>query len=69
MKKRLICVLVAGVLPGLAAASPTGDQLKALQQQLAALQQEVKGLQSQLAAKPVAMPAPGRLWPGAGDPD
>lgn len=39
MKKRLISVLVAGVLPGLAAASPTGDQIKALQQQLAALQQ------------------------------
>ena len=58
MKKRLISVLVAGVLPGLAAASPTGDQIKALQQQLAALQQEVKGLQSQLAAKPVSKPAP-----------
>ena len=58
MKKRLISVLVAGVLPGLAAASPTGDQIKALQQQLAALQQEVEGLQSQLAAKPVSTPTP-----------
>ncbi|MGB8421309.1 DUF3138 family protein [Paraburkholderia sp.] len=68
MKKRLISALVAGVLPGLAAASPTGDQIKALQQQLATLQQEVKGLQSQLAAKPVAKPAPASTAAAAVDP-
>lgn len=49
MKKKLICLLVAGALPGLAMADATSDQLKALQQQLNALQKEVKSLKSELA--------------------
>ncbi len=49
MKKKLICLLVAGALPGLAFADSTSDQIKALQQQLNALQKEVKSLKSELA--------------------
>ncbi|MFC5431456.1 DUF3138 family protein [Paraburkholderia denitrificans] len=50
MRKKLICLLVAGALPGLAMADATSDQLKALQAQLNALQKEVKSLKSELAA-------------------
>ncbi|QBR00341.1 DUF3138 family protein [Paraburkholderia pallida] len=50
MKKKLICLLVAGALPGLAFADSTSDQIKALQQQLNALQKEVKSLKNELAA-------------------
>jgi outer membrane murein-binding lipoprotein Lpp len=61
MKKKLICLLVAGSLPGLAMADTTSDEIKALQAQLNALQKEVKQLRSEVAAKPkavVAAPAP-----------
>ena len=54
MRKKLICLLVAGALPGLAMADATSDQIKALQQQLNALQKEVKQLKSELATKPAA---------------
>ncbi|MFM0502463.1 DUF3138 family protein [Paraburkholderia caffeinilytica] len=58
MKKKLICLLVAGSLPGFAMADATSDQIKALQTQLNALQKEVKQLRSEAAAKPkVASPA------------
>ncbi|WP_322063489.1 DUF3138 family protein, partial [Paraburkholderia sp. J63] len=50
MKKKLICLLVAGALPGLAFADSTSDQIKALQAQLNALQKEVKSLKSEIAA-------------------
>lgn len=49
MRKKLICLLVAGALPGLAMADTTSDQIKALQTQLNALQKEVKSLKSELA--------------------
>ncbi|WP_043289422.1 DUF3138 family protein, partial [Paraburkholderia oxyphila] len=49
MRKKLICLLVAGALPGLAFADSTSDQIKALQQQLNALQKEVKSLKNALA--------------------
>jgi len=49
MRKKLICLLVAGALPGLALADTTSDQIKALQTQLNALQKEVKSLKSELA--------------------
>ncbi|RQH05299.1 DUF3138 family protein [Paraburkholderia dinghuensis] len=49
MRKKLICLLVAGALPGLAMADTTSDQIKALQAQLNALQKEVKSLKSELA--------------------
>lgn len=58
MKKKLICVLVAGCLPGLASADATSDQIKALQAQLNALQKEVKQLRAEVAAKPQAAAAP-----------
>ena len=58
MKKKLICLLVAGAVPGLALADSTSDQIKALQAQLNALQKEVKSLRSELATKPVAKAAP-----------
>ncbi|WP_343664024.1 DUF3138 family protein [Paraburkholderia tropica] len=50
MKKKLICLLVAGALPGLAFADSTSDQIKALQAQLNALQKEVKSLKSEIAS-------------------
>ncbi|WP_322055527.1 DUF3138 family protein, partial [Paraburkholderia bannensis] len=59
MKKKLICLLVAGALPGLAFADSTSDQIKALQQQLNALQKEVKSLKSELAQSKPAAPAKG----------
>ena len=49
MRKKLICLLVAGALPGLAMADTTSDQIKALQQELNSLQKEVKSLKSELA--------------------
>ncbi|MFM0208674.1 DUF3138 family protein [Paraburkholderia sediminicola] len=52
MTKKLICLLVAGTLPGFAAADATSDQIKAMQAQLDAMQKEVKSLKSELAAKP-----------------
>ncbi|QBR03342.1 DUF3138 family protein [Paraburkholderia pallida] len=59
MRKKLVCLMVAGALPGLAAADTTSDQIKALQAQLHALQNEVKTLREQQgAAKPVAAAAP-----------
>ncbi|WP_322063457.1 DUF3138 family protein, partial [Paraburkholderia sp. J63] len=50
MKKKLICLLVAGALPGLAFADSTSDRIKALQAQLNALQKEVKSLKGEIAA-------------------
>ncbi|KGC05745.1 hypothetical protein DM81_4696 [Burkholderia multivorans] len=52
MKKKLICLLVAGALPGIALADSTSAQIKALQAQVAALQQQMKAMQAQLAARP-----------------
>ncbi len=52
MKKKLLCALLAGALPGFAAASPAGEQLQALQRQLDALQKEVSVLQQELKAQP-----------------
>ena len=54
MKKKLICLLVAGSLPGFAMADATSDQIKALQEQLNALQKEVKQLRAEVASKPKA---------------
>src|SRR6202161_4274480 len=61
MRKKLICLLVAGSLPGMAMADATSDQIKALQAQLNALQKEVKQLRAEVATKPkaaTAAPAP-----------
>ncbi|KVW41716.1 DUF3138 family protein [Burkholderia ubonensis] len=52
MKKKLICLLVAGALPGIALADSTSAQIKALQAQVAALQKQMKAMQAQLAAQP-----------------
>ena len=52
MKKKLICLLVAGALPGIALADSTSEQIKALQAQVNALQKQMKAMQSLLAAKP-----------------
>ena len=57
MRKKLICLLVAGSLPGFAMADATSDQIKALQAQLNALQKEVKQLRSEVATKPKAAAA------------
>ncbi|WP_323123597.1 DUF3138 family protein [Burkholderia alba] len=51
MRKKLICLLVAGSLPGVALADSTSAQIKALQAQLNALQKEVKSLKSALTAQ------------------
>ena len=59
MRKKLICLLVAGALPGAAFADSTSAQIKALQQQLNALQKEVKELRAQVATAPAAKPAVG----------
>src|ERR1700761_2084917 len=48
---KLICLLVAGTLPGVALADSTSAQLKAMQAQLNALQKEVKELRAQVASK------------------
>jgi hypothetical protein len=47
MKKKLVCLMVASTLPGLAAADTTQDQIKALQAELHALRKEVKQLRAQ----------------------
>ncbi|WP_224025165.1 DUF3138 family protein, partial [Burkholderia vietnamiensis] len=52
MKKKLICLLVAGALPGVALAGSTSAEIKALQAQVAALQKQMKAMQAQLAAQP-----------------
>jgi hypothetical protein len=52
MKKKLICLLVAGALPGVALADSTSAQIKELRAELDALQKEVKTLKSALATKP-----------------
>jgi len=57
MKRKLICLLVAGSLPGIAMADATSDQIKALQAQLNSLQKEVKQLRAEVAAKPKAVAA------------
>lgn len=57
MRKKLICLLVAGSLPGMAMADATSDQIKALQAQLNALQKEVKQLRAEVATKPKAAAA------------
>ena len=51
MKKKLICLLVAGALPGIALADSTSAEIKALQAQVAALQKQMKAMQAQLSAK------------------
>ncbi|MGF6755763.1 DUF3138 family protein [Paraburkholderia sp. GAS42] len=57
MRKKLICLLVAGALPGVALADSTSSQIKALQAQLNALQKEVKELRAQVAPKQAGVPA------------
>ena len=47
MRKRLVCLMVAGALPGLAMADTTSDEIKSLEAQLHALQKEVKQLRAQ----------------------
>ena len=49
MKKKLICLLVAGALPGIALADSTSAEIKALQAQ--AQQKQMKAMQAQLSAK------------------
>ncbi|HEX7913939.1 MAG TPA: DUF3138 family protein [Paraburkholderia sp.] len=68
MKKKLICLLVAGAMPGLAAADATSDQIKAVQAQLEALQKEVKVLKAQLAARPAAKSASATAAPAVPPP-
>ena len=63
MRKKLICLLVAGSLPGFAMADATSDQIKALQAQLNALQKEVKQLRSEVATKPKAAQRPSTAAP------
>ncbi|WP_233476651.1 DUF3138 family protein, partial [Burkholderia vietnamiensis] len=46
MKKKLICLLVAGALPGVALAGSTSAEIKALQAQVAALQKQMKAMQA-----------------------
>src|SRR5471032_675973 len=67
MRKKLICLLVAGSLPGMAMADTTSDQINALRAQLNALQKEVKQLRAEVATQPktttsasaaTAVPAP-----------
>ncbi|WCM20510.1 DUF3138 family protein [Paraburkholderia bryophila] len=57
MTKKLIALLVAGCLPGVALADTTAEQIRALQARLDALQKEVKRLQTQPPAAPVAAAA------------
>jgi hypothetical protein len=54
MQKKLICLLVAACVPGMAIADSTSAQIKALQQQLEALQKQVKELRSEVASKKAA---------------
>lgn len=69
MRKKLVCLMVAGALPGLAFADTTSDEIQSLEAQLHALQKEVKQLRAQqtaaasgksaapAAAAPAAQPA------------
>nr|WP_175802465.1 DUF3138 family protein [Burkholderia anthina] len=68
MKKKMLCALIAGALPGLAVASSSDDRISALQQQLAVLQRQMNALQSQLAAKPAAAPVQAAASASAADP-
>jgi hypothetical protein len=52
MQKKLICLLVAASLPGVALADSTSAEIKELQAQLLALKNEVKELKAEMAAKP-----------------
>ena len=54
MKKKLICLLVAGALPGIALAGSTSAEIKALQAQVAALQKQMKAMQAQRATQMIA---------------
>src|ERR1700744_6494120 len=60
MKKKLICLLVAAAVPGLAMADSTSNEIKALKAQLTALQKKVDALEhaqvTASAAGPVASP-------------
>lgn len=56
MKKKMLCALIAGALPGLAAANSSADEIRTLQQQIAVLQRQMSALQSQLGAKPLTVP-------------
>jgi len=55
MQKKLICLLVAACVPGLAMADSTSAEIKTLTAELHALQKQVAQLQAQVAAK---APAP-----------
>ena len=55
MKKKMLCALIAGALPGLAAANSSADEIRTLQQQIAVLQRQMSALQSQLGAKPLTV--------------
>ena len=65
MRKKLICLLVAGSLPGIAMADTTSDEIKALQAQLNSLQKEVKQLRAEVAAKPKTVAASPAAAPAA----
>lgn len=47
MRKKLICLVVLGALPGLAMADTTSDEVRSLEAELHALQKEVKQLRAQ----------------------
>ena len=66
MRKKLICLLVAGSLPGVAMADATSDEIKALQAQLNSLQKEVKQLRAEVAAKPKTVAAAPAASPSCG---
>ncbi|CAB3785081.1 DUF3138 family protein [Pararobbsia alpina] len=57
MKKKLICLLVAATVPGLAMADSTSSEIKELKAQLAVLQKKVDALEHAQAAAPVTAPA------------
>jgi len=57
MQKKLICLLVAACMPGLAMADTTSAEIKALEAQLNALQKQVTELRAEVAAK-AAAPVP-----------
>ena len=54
MKKKLICLLVAATMPGLAMADSTSAEIKELKAQLASLQKKVDALEHAQAAAPAA---------------
>src|SRR5260370_14435956 len=51
MQKKLVCLLVAACMPGMAMADSTSAQIKALQKQLEALQKEVKELRTEVVTR------------------